>query len=193
MATDVQIKEKQSLSEEHYLLEKITYEIQKKDGSTDEIKREVYWPADSATILLYNESKKTVILVQQFRLAAFINGHPTGFLLETCAGNLEPNENPDDSIVREVEEETGYRVQQLQKLFALYSTPGAVTEKLHYYIGTYSDDDRPGKGGGLADEHEEIEILELPFEEAYAKIASGEIVDAKTALLLQYARNTIFK
>ncbi len=192
MATDIYIKEKKSLSNEHYLLQKITYETKKKDGSTDEINREVYWPADSATILLYNLAKKTVVLIQQFRLPAYVNGHATGLLLETCAGNLGKGENPDDSIAREVEEETGYRVQKLQKLFTLYSTPGAVTEKLHYYTGAYTDDNRPGKGGGLATEHEEIEILEMPFEEAYSKILSGEIVDAKTVLLLLYAKNNLF-
>lgn len=193
MAETIPIREKKTLSDEHYLLQKVTYETPPdKDGATDNLSREVYWPADSATILLYNLDKKTVILLQQFRLAAYLNGHPDGMLLETCAGNINEQETPDESIIREVQEETGYQVKAVQKLFALYSTPGAVTEKLHYYVGAYTDADKTGKGGGLAAEHEAIEVNEMPFDDAYSKIAAGEIVDAKTLLLLLYAKDNIF-
>ena len=190
MADTVEIQSREVLSDDKFSLQKITY---KAAGNDKPINREIYLPPDSATALLYNIQKKSVLLTRQFRLAAFVNGHPTGMLLETCAGNIDKGETPEATITREIEEETGYQIPQVQKLFALYSTPGSVTEQLHYFLAAYNAENKTGKGGGLAEENEHIEVIELPFEEAYSKISSGEIVDAKTVLLLEWAKANIFK
>jgi nudix-type nucleoside diphosphatase (YffH/AdpP family) len=143
-------------------------------------------------VLLYNKDKKTVVLTQQFRIASYLNKNASGLLIESCAG-LQDDDTADDAIMREIEEETGYKVDNVKKIFELYSTPGAVTEKLHYFIAEYSEDQKISEGGGLDEEGEEIEVLEMPFKEAYLKIETGEIRDAKTVILLQYAKaNNLF-
>jgi GDP-mannose pyrophosphatase NudK len=148
--------------------------------------REAYDRGNGATILLYNKEQNTVILTRQFRLPTFVNGNESGMLIETCAGLLDLD-NPEDCIRRETEEETGYRISHVRKIFDVYMSPGSVTEILHFFVGEYSKDQKVNEGGGV-DEDENIEVLELPFDKAYNMISTGEIKDAKTIMLLQYAK-----
>ena len=193
MTNNIKIKSEEVLSDNFFPLKNVTYEFQKQDGSVEEIRREVYQSRNGATALLYNPASGKVILIKQFRLPAYLNEDPTGMLWETCAGLLEENEYPKDSVLREIEEETGYKVDDADKIFELYSTAGSVTEMLHFFVAEYSDEQRVGKGGGLEEENEEIEVVEMPFEEALRKIDTGEIKDAKTVILLQYAKLNLFK
>ncbi len=173
-------------------MEKVHFEIEKKDGTKEEQTREVYHAADGVTVMLYNIEKKTVVLTEQFRIATFLNNNPTGLLIETCAG-IKEDENAHEAVVREIEEETGFLVENVKKIYELYSTPGCSTEKIYYFIAEYSDKQKVAEGGGLEEELEEIDVLEMPFEEAYLKIETGEIRDAKTVILLQYAKaNNLF-
>jgi nudix-type nucleoside diphosphatase (YffH/AdpP family) len=128
-----------------------------------------------------------VVLTRQFRLPTYLNGNTSGMVIEACAGLLD-TENPEECIIRETEEETGYRLSSVKKVFQSYMSPGSVTEILHFFIGEYQSEMKVSEGGGLAEEHENIEVLEYSFDEAYQMIASGEINDAKTIMLLQYAK-----
>jgi len=173
-------------------LNEVSFSYKMKNESWVNQKRESYDRGDGATVLLYNKVKKTVILTKQFRVSTFLNGNDSGFVLETCAGMLD-NDKPEACIIREIEEETGYRVNSVTKLFKAYSSPGALTEILHYFIAEYSEDMKVNEGGGLDSEHEDIEVLEMPFEFAVNMITTGEIEDIKTICLLQYAQiNKIF-
>ncbi|MEJ7680064.1 MAG: NUDIX domain-containing protein [Segetibacter sp.] len=158
----------------------------------EEVSREVYLSSNGATVLLYNIEKSTIILTRQFRLPTYLNKDKTGMLIEVCAGIVEENENPQEAIIREIEEETGYRVQDVKKVFEMYMTPGSVAEMVYFFVAEYTPQQKISDGGGLEDESEDIEVIELTFEEAYDKIKSGEIKDAKTALLLQYAKINLF-
>lgn len=149
--------------------------------------REAYDRGNGATILLYHPEQKTVILTRQFRLPTFINGNSSGMLIETCAGLLD-NENAEDCIKRETEEETGYKISKVRKIFEAYMSPGSVTEILHFFIAEYRNDMKVSEGGGAEDEEENIEVLELPIEQAMAMIDSGEIKDGKTIMLLQHLK-----
>lgn len=149
--------------------------------------REVYDRGNGATILLYNPAAATVILTRQFRLPTFLNGNKTGMLIETCAGLLE-KESPEESIRRETEEETGYKISSPKKIMEMYMSPGSVSEILYFFVAEYSAQMKVGEGGGLEEENEDIEVLEMPFAKALAMVRSGEIRDAKTILLLQYAQ-----
>lgn len=175
------------LSNNWYTLKKITYEYIKKDGSKEIQSREAYDRGNGATILLYNKENKTVILTRQFRMPTFINGNADGMLIEACAGLLD-KDNPEDCIKRETEEETGYKVSQVQKVFEAYMSPGSVTEILYFFVAEYSKEMQVHAGGGIEHEQENIEVLELPFDEAITMIKSGRIMDAKTIMLLQYAQ-----
>jgi nudix-type nucleoside diphosphatase (YffH/AdpP family) len=183
----ITIQKTELLSDNWYVLNKVTfdYKIDAEDSETQV--REVYDRGNGAVILLYNSDKKTVILTRQFRLPTYLNGNSSGMMIETCAGMLD-KDNPLDCILRETEEETGYRLSSVKKVFQSYMSPGAVTEILHFFIGEYQSDMKVSAGGGLAEEHENIDVLEYPFNEAYQMIASGEIIDAKTIMLLQYAK-----
>lgn len=136
---------------------------------------------------MYNKEQHTVVLTRQFRLPTFLNGNPTGLLIEACAGMLD-KDKPEEAIIRETEEETGYKVTDVHKVLEAYMSPGAVTELLYLYVGQYSKEMKVSEGGGLEEEHEDIEVLELDFEQAIQMIKRGEIKDAKTLLLLQYAQ-----
>jgi nudix-type nucleoside diphosphatase (YffH/AdpP family) len=185
--TNVQIEKTEILSDNWYTLKKVTFKIQKKDGSFQQQSREAYDRGNGAAILLYDKSTENVILTRQFRLPSFINGNDTGMMIEVCAGLLD-NDNPEDCIKRETEEETGYKVSHVEKIFEAYMSPGAVTEILHFFIAEYSKDMKIHDGGGLQDEGEDIEVLEFRFEEALNMIETGAIKDAKTIMLLQYLR-----
>lgn len=174
----------QLLSDNWYVLKKYTFDLQRRDGEWQTQNREVYDRGNGATILLYNTVKKSVVLTRQFRFPVFVNGH-SGLLIETAAGLLD-EASPETRIIAEAEEETGFNVTKLEKVFEAYMSPGSVTEKLYFFIAEYTDSDRISSGGGLAEEGEDIDVLEWPFSEALAAIHRGEIVDGKTIMLLQH-------
>jgi len=184
---NIKINKIENLSKDHYKLDKVNFNYLTKKGAWQEQSRECYDRGDGAAILLYNPENKTVILTKQFRMPTYLNNHFSGMMIEVCAGLLDKND-PVSCIKNEAIEETGYFIETPVKVFELFSTPGAVTEKIHYFIGIYSDKMKVGEGGGLEDETEEIEVLELKFNKAYNMISLGEIIDAKTVVLLQYAK-----
>jgi len=175
------------LSENYFVLRNITYDLTRQNGEVIRHKREVYDCGNGATILLYNREKQSVVLIRQFRVASWINGNESGMLIETCAGLLDDDE-PEVCIRKEAIEETGYRVGEVRKIFELFMSPGGVTEVVHFFIAEYSDAQRANDGGGVEDE--DIEVLELPFEQALAMMASGEIRDGKSVILLQYLQTS---
>jgi nudix-type nucleoside diphosphatase (YffH/AdpP family) len=183
----IRLRKTELLSNNWYTLNKITFDYQQADGSWETQSREAYDRGNGATILLYNPDRKTIILTRQFRMPTYLNGNDDGMVIEACAGLLDEY-NPVDCIRRETEEETGYRIREPKKIFEAYMSPGSVTEILHFFIAEYDDKMKVSAGGGVAHEHENIEVLELGFEEAYAMIQSGQINDAKTIMLLQYAK-----
>jgi GDP-mannose pyrophosphatase NudK len=173
------------LSNNWYTLRKATYEFQQLDGSWQQQSREAYDRGNGATILLYNVAQKTVILTRQFRLPTYLNGNESGMLIEACAGLLDTDQ-PEDCIRRETEEETGYVVHSVEKVFEAYMSPGSVTEILYFFIAAYTSEHKKNDGGGLSIEQENIEVLEIPFVEAIQMVKDGRIKDAKTIMLLQY-------
>jgi GDP-mannose pyrophosphatase NudK len=191
MSGRVRIQKTEILSDNRYLLKKITFDFQNRNGKWVTLSREAYDRGNGATILLYNKEKKTIILTRQFRLPTFINGNQDGMLIETCAGLLD-QDNPEDCIRRETEEETGFEIRDVKKVFEAYMSPGSVTEIVYFFIAEYTKDMRTSPGGGV-DDHEDIEVLELDFEKAYQMIETGEIKDGKTIILLQYLKlNNVF-
>jgi len=184
---DIKILKREVLSDNWYILRKITYEFKKRDGSVQKQTREAYDRGNGATILLYNTNNKTVILTKQFRLPTFINGNESGMLIEACAGLLD-KDNPEDCIKRETEEETGYKVSHVRKVYEAYMSPGSVTEMLYFFVAEYSKEMKVNEGGGIEHEQEDIEVLELPFDKAIQLMETGEIKDGKTIMLLQYAK-----
>ncbi|MBW7674702.1 GDP-mannose pyrophosphatase NudK [Chryseobacterium chendengshani] len=185
--TNIHIEKTEILSDNWYTLKKITFNVLKNDGKTETQSREAYDRGNGAVILLYNAAKKTVILTRQFRMPTYINGNSTGMLIEACAGLLD-NDHPEDCIIREAEEETGYKISKVEKVFEAYMSPGSVTEILHFFIAEYSDEMKINNGGGLKEEGEDIEVLEIDIEKAHKMIDSGDIKDAKTIMLLQHLR-----
>jgi GDP-mannose pyrophosphatase NudK len=185
--TKVKIIKTEVLSDNWYTLRKVTYEYLKKDGTLQTQNREAYDRGNGAVILLYNKELKTVILTRQFRLPTFINGNETGMLIEACAGLLD-KDNPEDCIKRETEEETGYKISEVKKVFEAYMSPGSVTEILYFFIAEYSSSMKINDGGGIAHEQEDIEVLELRIDDVIKMVTTGEIKDAKTIMLLQYIK-----
>jgi nudix-type nucleoside diphosphatase (YffH/AdpP family) len=185
MTDRVRIVDVQVLSDDWYVLKKTTFDYLRADGSWQRQSRETYDRGNGATLLLYDPRRRTVVLTRQFRLPAFVNGH-AGMLIETPAGLLE-EASPEARIHAEVEEETGYRVQSVRKVFEAFMSPGSVTEKLFFFVAEYDAGSKVSHGGGVADEGEDIEVLELPLDEALTMVQRGEIVDGKTIMLLQYA------
>lgn len=183
----IKIRKTEVLSDNWYVLRKVTFDYQKKDGEWQTQIREAYDRGNGAVILLYNKQRKTLILTRQFRLPTYVNGNTTGMMIEACAGLLD-KDNPEACIRKETEEETGYRINKVDKVFESYMSPGAVTEMLHFFVGEYHIDMKVSEGGGAAGEQEDIEVMELNFNEAYSMISAGEIKDAKTIMLLQYAK-----
>jgi nudix-type nucleoside diphosphatase (YffH/AdpP family) len=184
---EVQIKETKLLSDNWYILNRVTFDYKKENGEIEVHTREVYDRGNGAGILLYNSTKKTVILTRQFRLPTFLNGNKDGMMIEVCAGLLD-KDNPETAIIRETEEETGYRISKVEKVFETYMSPGAVTEILYLFVGEYDESMKVSEGGGLDAEQENIEVLEFTFDQAYSMIESREITDAKTIMLLQHAK-----
>ena len=186
----VRVKNVETLSDDYYLLNKTTFEYRRANGEWQTQHRETYDRGNGATLLPYNLAKRTVVLVRQFRYPAYVNGHDD-LLTEAVAGKLD-DELPEVRIRAEAEEETGYRLGSIRKIFEAFSSPGSVTEKQHFFVAEYDPSMRVGSGGGLADEGEDIEVLEPSIDEALAMIADGRIADAKTIMLLQYAALNIF-
>jgi len=184
---EIEITETKLLSDNWYVLNKVTFNYKKENEKVESHIREVYDRGNGAGILLYNSAKKTVILTRQFRLPTYLNGNKTGMMIEVCAGLLD-KDNAEQAIIRETEEETGYRLKKVQKVIETYMSPGSVTEILYLFVGEYDESMKVSSGGGLDAEQENIEVLEYTFDEAYKMIESGEITDAKTILLLQHAK-----
>ena len=183
----INITKTEILSDNWYVLRKITYEHQHPNGSMTSQSREAYDRGNGATILLYNKEAQTVILTRQFRMPTYLNGNKDGYLVECCGGLLD-KDNPEECIRRETEEETGYKLSHVQKVFEAYMSPGSVTELLYFFIAEYTKDMKVSEGGGIDEEHENIEVLELSYKNALTMIKTGEIKDAKTIMLLQYAQ-----
>lgn len=175
------------LSDNWYTLNKVDFEYLNNQNTWEHQSREAYDRGNGAVVLLYNPDQKTVILTRQFRMPTYLNKNSDGMMIEACAGLLDEND-PKTAIIKEIEEETGYRIKTVEKVFESYMSPGSVTEILHFFIAAYSEGQKVSEGGGAADETENIEVLEYSFQEALALIKTGEIKDAKTIMLLQYAQ-----
>lgn len=182
----IRILKVETLSDNWYVLKKTTFEYQRSDGTWQTLSRETYDRGNGAVILPYNRQRKTVILTRQFRFPAYVNGHP-GMLIEACAGLLDERD-PATAIKAEVEEETGYILNDVHKVFEAFMSPGSVTEKLHFFVAEYDQSSRLAEGGGNISEGEDIGVLELTFEEALRMIETGDIMDGKTIMLLQYLK-----
>jgi nudix-type nucleoside diphosphatase (YffH/AdpP family) len=184
----VRVEDIAILSDNHYMLKNVTFSWRRGDGSWQRSKRESYDRGNGCAILLYNRARRSVVLTRQFRMPAYMNGYRE-MLVEAAAGLLD-EADPAARIRAEAEEETGYTPRNVVKVYETFMSPGSVTEKLHLYVGEYEA--REGAGGGLKDEGEDIDVLELPFDDAVAMMADGRICDAKTIMLLQYAQLHIF-
>lgn len=175
------------LSNNWYTLEKLTFEYLMRSGEWVTQERESYDRGNGAAVLLYNKEQKTVVLIKQFRAPTYVNGNETGMLIEVCAGLLD-GDQPEACVIKEAEEETGYKINSVQKVMESYMSPGAVTEIIHLFIAEYTDTMKVSEGGGVANEHEDIEVLEYAFDQALEMIDKGDIKDAKTIMLLQHLR-----
>jgi nudix-type nucleoside diphosphatase (YffH/AdpP family) len=189
-AERVRVIESHVLSDDWYLLKKTIFDFRRRDGSWQRQQRETYDRGNGATLLLYHPAQRHVVLTRQFRFPAFANGHD-GMLIEAPAGLLD-KATPEQRIRAEVEEETGYRVGEVRKVFEAFMSPGSVTEKLFFFIAEYDGESKVSNGGGIEAEGEDIEVIELPFDDAISMVRRGEIVDGKTIMLLQYAALHLF-
>ncbi|WP_423919353.1 NUDIX domain-containing protein [Frigoribacterium sp. 2-23] len=183
---DVRVRDVEVTSDGWHVLRRTTFDVRGRDGRWSTQQRETYDRGNGATILLYDAARGTVLLTRQFRYPAYVNDHPDGMLIEAAAGLLD-EDDPETAIRREAHEELGVEVGDLTHVFDAYMSPGSVTERVHFYAAPYSPGDRTGAGGGVAAEGEDIEILELPLDEALAMIDDGRIADGKTIMLLQWA------
>jgi len=186
---DVGITRVEVTSQGWHVLRRTTFTYRRRDGQQVIEQRETYDRGNGATILVYDPVRRTVLLTRQFRFPAYVNEHADGMLIETAAGLLD-DDAPDVAIRREASEELGVTVGDLQHVFDLYMSPGSVTERVHFYAAPYAPNDQTGPGGGLQEEGEDIEVLEIPFDEALAMTSDGRIVDGKTVILLQWAAIT---
>ena len=191
IADRIRVKDVRLLSDNHYILKTTTFEWRRDDGTWQTQHRETYDRGNGATLLPYNLAQRTVVLVRQFRYPAYVNGY-NDLLIEAAAGLLD-DASPEERIRAEAEEEIGYRLHDVRHVFEAFMSPGAVTEKLHFFVAEYEPSMKIGSGGGIADEGEEIGVLEVSIDEALAMIADGRIVDAKTIMLLQHAALRIFR
>ena len=187
----IRIKNVEILSDRHYRLNEVEFDYRRGNGEWQTQKREVFDRGHAATLLPYNVASRTVVLTRQFRLPAYLAGHDD-LLIEAAAGMLD-DASPEERIRAEAEEEIGYRLHDVRKVFEAFMSPGSITEKLHFFVAEYDRSMRIGDGGGLAEEGEDIEVLELPIDSALTMISDGRIVDAKTIMLLQYAALHIFR
>ncbi|WP_428943710.1 GDP-mannose pyrophosphatase NudK [Pantoea sp. FN060301] len=184
MSAKIEVIKNKILSENWFVLRNFTYDLTTKDGTTLRHRREVYDRGNGATILLYNREKNSIILTRQFRIATWVNGNENGMLIEACAGLLD-NDSPEECIRKEAIEETGYAVGKVEKLYEMYMSPGGVTELIHFFAAEYDEGLRANAGGGVEDE--DIDVIEIPFPQAWAMIKTGQIRDGKTVMLMQHA------
>lgn len=187
----VRVKKTSVLSHRYYRLDEVEFDYRRGNGEWQAQKREVFDRGHAAALLPYNLAGRTVVLTRQFRLPPFLAGHDD-LMIEAAAGMLD-DASPEKRIRAEAEEEIGYRLHDVRKVFEAFMSPGAITEKLHFFVAEYDAAMRVGDGGGVVEEGEDIEVVELPIDEALAMIPDGRIVDAKTILLLQYAALHVFK
>lgn len=186
----IRVKDVRVLSDNHYTLRATTYDWKRSSGEWQRQHRQTFDRGNGVALLPYNRAQGTVILIRQFRYPTYVNGYD-GLLLEAPAGTLG-DIDPEVRMRMEAEEEIGYLLGEMQKVFEAFMSPGAVTEKLYFFVAEYRADMKIGDGGGLHEEGEDIQTLELPFTEAFAMIADGRVIDAKTIMLLQYAALNIF-
>jgi nudix-type nucleoside diphosphatase (YffH/AdpP family) len=182
----IRIRSVEVLSDDWAILKKFTFDYRRRDGTLERQVRQTYDRGHGAVILPYDPERGTVLLVRQFRLPAYVSGHPEP-LIEACAGLLD-KDDPETCIRREAQEELGYRLRDTEPVFRVFMSPGSVTERLMFFIARYSPDDRIGQGGGDRHEGEDIEVLEVSLEEALDMIDEGQIVDGKTIMLLQHLK-----
>lgn len=184
--SNIQILKKETLSDKKYLLKNISFEKPDEDGVFHNVEKEVYFRPDGVAVLLVDDERKKILLGKQFRLPAFLNGSESGYLVEVCAGIIDDAENPEDTAHREVGEELGYEIHDLERVAGAYSSSGGITEFVYYFIARYNEKSETGKGGGLKEEGESVERIEMSFDEAREKLKQGEFRDAKTIILLQH-------
>jgi len=184
--SNIQILNKETLSDKKYPLKYVTFEKPDADGVFHTIEKEVYFRPDAVAVLLVDDERKKLLFGKQFRLPAFLNGSDSGYLVEVCAGLIDDGENPEDTAHREVGEEMGYAITDLERVATAYSSPGGITEMIYYFTAQYSLESKTGEGGGLKEEGEHIELLEMSFDEAREKLLQGWFREAKTIMLLQY-------
>ena len=182
----IQILNKETRSDKKYLLQVISYEKPDAEGVFHNQQKEVYFRPDAVSVLLIDRQQKKLLLTKQFRLPAFLNGSDSGYLIEACAGLIDENETPEQTVRREVEEETGYQVNELEKIGGAYTSAGGITEFVHFFTAGYTSEAGHAKFGGLKDEGEEIELIEMRFDEAKEKLKQAVFLDAKTIILLQH-------
>ena len=182
----VRIVEQRVLADDWFVLKKTTFDYRRNDGSWETQIRQTYDRGDGATILPFDRGRSTVLLVRQFRYPAFVTGHPEP-LVEACAGLLDEHD-PETAIRKEAEEELGYRLRDVRRLYAPYMSPGSVTERLTFFLADYTPDDRISNGGGAAAEGEDIEVVEMTLDDALTQVHDGGIIDAKTIMLLQHLK-----
>ena len=187
MTNHVKNLTKELLSDYKCTLEKVSFDYLRSNNEWQHQNRVVFTRPDASTALLYNKDLKKIILINQFRIPTYVNGSDDGMLLEACAGTIDKGETPEECIKREIEEETGYQIPEIKRIFDVYLSPGSVTERLHFFTAEYTAAMKKNKGGGT-DETEDISIREVDFDEAVTMIANGQIKDAKTVMLLQYAQ-----
>ena len=192
MNKNVRNLELHTLSNNWYILQKASFEYLNNAGEWEKHEREVYDRGNGAVVLLYNLEKETVILTEQFRMPTYLNKNSGGMMIEACAGLLDEND-PETAIIKEIEEETGYQLTKVEKVFESYMSPGAVTEILHFFVAPYTEAEKVSDGGGAEHETENIIVHEYAFAKALNMIKNGEIKDAKTIILLQYAQLNLFK
>lgn len=183
-----------TLSKAWATLLQIDYDYRFRDGKWKRLSRESYDRGHGTGILLYNVEKNTVILTKQFRMPIYNTNPKEAMSIEVCAGAIDENQSPKSTIIREVEEEVGYKISEVKQVMQAYTSPGALTEKMYLFVAPYSEEMKINEGGGLESENEDIEVMEMPFSKAIKMMASGEIQDTKTIILLQYAQiNKIIK
>ncbi|MEU3220399.1 NUDIX domain-containing protein [Streptomyces sp. NPDC006971] len=169
-----------------HVLRRTTFDYRRRDGRWETQQRETYDRGNGAVVLPYDADRGCVLLTRQFRYPAYVNDHPDGMLIEAAAGLLD-GDAPLAAVRREAAEELGVALGPLTHILDAYMSPGSVTERLHFYAAPYTSADRTGSGGGLEEDGEDIEVLELPFSEALSMVRDGRIADGKTIMLLQWA------